>query len=283
MAVVSCNEEYQRPFTITPEGVTADRSWNIETNSSTDDFSVVGVASCLPELGDAHPNDADLFCASISGEPFKQLDAGALWRVTAQYGPVTNGVTPGSSIIYPSKQAMFTGSGAFEDISIDFDSAGDPIVNKAGDPVRPRLIRKGISKTIEIEVNLATASAPAFASYEGKVNNATFKGGAAGTVLCGPICQSGPFYEQTVEYYTFRLVFLYAAETWNVRHGKILNEGFRQKLVDDSLEVIKDSDGNDIQEPRLLDNDGAVLADGGTPIWLEFEPYAEVDMSPLNY
>lgn len=282
MAVIAVEEIFDSSGSLSDTELSTERRFNVYVDGP-DRWPVV-VAGFIGHangvaIGDVHPDtdgetDEPAYCLDIGGSPDLQqtivdedevLPAGR-WVVTAQYKTLAPGsVQPGLSPVYPTTPAMYSGSGSFEDVPVDYDKNGDPIQTTAGAPFLTPLMRKRVSKQMECEVNL---SSPPDYTQEGKVNDATFQGGAAGTVLMGPISFSGPYVKNGVSYNTYRFTYLYAAETWDVRHGKVLMEGLHE-ATDDGPKVIQEN-GCDITEPKYLDEDGHVT---DTPEFKTFELY----------
>lgn len=280
MAVTITGRKATQTAQYGPSGFTCEQTYEVKTDAKTDGVIEVteAIISEVGDLGTQWSETIDLYIANI-GVDFKlQQDNGALWTAKISWAPITEDFTPGTSVIYPSKGAMFSGSGSFEDVPTDFDKDGDPIANFAGDPYLNPVKKKRVSKTIEAEINFAVGSEPDFNSLEGKTNSNTVYGASAGKVLFGPASFSGPFYERGVAYKTWRIVYLYASEGWNERDAQVLNEGLREKDGDGNIIKIIDDEGNEATEPYPLDEDGHAIRDGSTQTFTTYEIYTQTTL-----
>jgi hypothetical protein len=294
MAVLSCEEMPGRPASWTGGGARCQRRYKLVTDERTDDGIVVMGHIDLPVPGMVHPVHSFLYCTGLSAEEsilnLKQdegetVAGGSLWYVTADYSSVLEEISTSSNPLYPTTPAKYNGNSSLEYKGIDYDKNGDAIANLAGDPFRPRLQAWFPNDTLEIEVNLLFGSLVNSNTYMRRVNSATYKGKAAGTVMCVACNYSGPFQQGGVTYYVQRLSLSHAEETWNVRHGKVLQQGLREK-VGGVLRTIRDDDQNEVTEPRMLKTSGGDVVKTDDPAeaeWLSVQLYASVSFAGIDY
>lgn len=294
MAVDSVIEIPQRTFGDTFDGSSYVRVFRVHTNARTDDGTIVragvGVA-----VGDAHPNDANALCKGVRGVEnalTNKEDAGSVvadgswWTVTCDYSSSFTDTQMVGSPLYPTRKAKLNGSVSVEERPIDFDKNGDPLANIAKMPFYPAITKLFVGGGLEIEVNLLEASEPSKATYEGKCNSATYRGAAAGTVMCQGIIKTGPFKEGGVEFYTYRIVLAYAAETWDVRHGKVLEQGVKERVAG-VVRPIK-INNREVTEPwplKTVGADAVAIRDGDLTDaeFADFELYERTSFTGITY
>ena len=281
----------------TNDGNTWSRVWTCKTTTRAEDATDVLADATFPEVGDAHPNDADAVCRSVrADEGGLVAGGGSTWKVTAEYSSSQIDAEQSTSPLYPTRPAKYNGVSQLEERGVDFDVNGDPIANLAGDPFHPATVKLFATHTLEVEVNLSSFTAISPADYETKVNSSTFKGAAAGTVMCQSVVRSGPFKQGGVTFYTFRFLFAYAPETWNRRHGSVLQSGLRMRKSG-AIKSIKNTEGHPITDAvclKLVDPEapsGDVVSTtnpaeytfgppGGPGYW---SLYASTSFSPIDY
>jgi hypothetical protein len=63
---------------------------------------------------------------------------------------------------------------------------------------------------------------------------------------------------------------------------KILDVGYYTKDEDGEWTPIKDTDDNYVTEPKKMDGEGGVLADGADPVYLEYQTYYAINWTNLD-
>ncbi|MBI1347248.1 hypothetical protein GC163_13285 [bacterium] len=172
---------------------------------------------------------------------------------------------------------------------IEKDIDGDPVVNSAGDPFQPGIVRRqghGVITAVKNMENPLNA-----AGYLFKRNDSTLFGYSAGELLCVGISQQQQTEtqkiddeEQEITYWQVTLEFEIDASQHEL---EIIDAGFREwKEVDseDVLVKILDDFGEPVTEPRFLNSDGTAKAPGPDtdPDYLTFDVYPETSFGGLG-
>ncbi len=159
-----------------------------------------------------------------------------------------------------------------------------PVVNSAGDPFDPPQIIEDYIEVITIRRNEATFDSEEFNFFKGSVNEFSVASNNPeiprdpGTVRIADITATKRFKgDQTF----FAVTYVLHVKLNKWQPLRILDQGLR-KIVADTRVNIKDANGDTITSPVPLDGSGGELPVGGTVVYLEFDPFDEVDFFNLD-
>jgi hypothetical protein len=201
-------------------------------------------------------------------------DDGLDYKVTATYGE--NPQTSGNPLLEAAEvEVDFV---RFER-TMDRDIDGKPVVNAVGDPFAEAVTRDDSRPVLRISRNEASVPIGAML-YRDCVNADDFFGFPPGTCKMSPPKTKRVVTQDFGTYWTVSYEFEVQPEGWQ-KH--ILNAGYRQKGQDGKLRMIlNDGDQTPISDPVPLSGDGRRIPPGGTPVYLDFTPYASVPFSVLG-
>ena len=253
------------------------------------DTAVSVITSCGHGIKEAHPSMASLYVTKISPKRLRPQctypgdgTLASLWEITLEYGP-WNPLThwpsgnPLNKPVFPRFEVVPVEIAAFEDVD------GEPIVNSAGDPYDPPLMRYKNRLKIIVERNesISTFSLSTILALSNTVNVATWNGFPAKTVHLLPIKMPELAYAQSVNLFYFPITYEFEVDydTWV---KQVLNAGFRQLDSSGNLTPILinglpattpvplDESGHAILHPSYTDGSGDVPPDsssGGESGW----------------
>lgn len=242
-------------------------------------------------LFSGHPDDAFARCRSISADFQEKFnDDGtmrALWVVRAEWGYINpfEAATSGDPADIPIRVTI---EGIKTEKPADFDIHDNPIVNSAGDPYDPPVIREQLACVIKIErkeKSLAPAQILAFAN---KVNSAPWQGLDQTTCKMDPPLIV-PAYSQFLDviYYEVSYTIHYNPDGWQ---PEVPDQGFRaldQSVSPPQLKDLLDRHGQKATEPMFLDGTGNALTlpvGSSNPVFTTvYDIYEEADFNDLNF
>ena len=233
--------------------------------------STAGQDGPLPNLWEQHPTDTDAYAVEFGIE---ETEHPKRWLVTVTYQLAPK----------PWEEpGVWRISGAQTERAIEEDVNGAALVNKAGDPFDPPITVPDGYTVLTCAQNFQTIdTADIEDNFKFHTNVAEFRGHAAGAVLLAD-WSAEPDFKNGLHYWRTTYTFHARTRGWN---SKPLNAGFRQKLtlpvVGSQLVSIRDPSGQIVSSPALLDNTGAKLAVGGTPIFLDFQVFNSADFNQLG-
>lgn len=238
------------------------------------DTEIYVLLNCGFAMHAPHPTDAQLYIIDV-GVSLRDAQttypednsAASIWTVTVQYG----GVDPlehspdGNPLNLPLK---FRFDGTTEEVPAVTDVSGNPIVNSAGDPYDPPLMRKVMRGTLTITRNEPiTISLPTLIGLSNALNAAEWNGFAPLTVQFTPIKLPEIGYSQVTNTFYFPMEYVVDInpDTWI---HQVVNAGMRELDADGKLRNILDNEGQPITTPMPLDEDGHAIiqptfTDGG--------------------
>jgi hypothetical protein len=233
----------------------------------TGDDEMVVILNCGHGIFELHPSDstqrvidirAELREANVTNPATNGL--AHLWEIALTYGPwdYYNWASDGNPLHVPTRFRIdFTLSevAAFEDVD------GNPIVNAAGDPYDPPLMREVTRCTLTVLRNESPSSVdiPTLAALSNTLNRDTWNGFPAKTTRLNPLKLPEPVYSQVINgfYFPFEYVFDVNFDSWV---KQIINAGFRQLDSGGNLVPIL-INGQPVTTPFPLDESGhAILA-----------------------
>jgi len=157
----------------------------------------------------------------------------------------------------------------------DLDRHGDPILNTAGQPYEPSLMRDYKLRTVVYTRNEATYDDAQARAYEDVINTDEFLGEAAYTWRVLDINARRAF-EEGVKFWVVTYRMSFRKKGWR---RKVMSQGFK----DATGKEILDEHGNQPSEPWKLDAAGNAIKAAGAPGHTQtFEVYDEAPLAPLN-
>lgn len=251
------------------------RSFLLETTSRFDDAYDVGSNASLPLIGSAHPSDASAWCIALDVECYEGWKS---WRVTASYSSeramAEDPTEDPAAISWDSEQ--------FQTPLIE-DNAGDAVVNSAGDPFDPPIMRDDSRRVATVVKNLATVPSWIL-SYQDAVNSDSF-------TIDGVSVTAGQAKMQRVtvselqerngtpfRVVTFQIHF--QRDGWNFRP---LDAGFRELDGTDRIQILNSGDSEPVNAPVPLNGSGAAIDNptSATCVFLDFDGYDALAFSTL--
>jgi hypothetical protein len=228
-----------------------------------------------PVAGDPwFEEDTGAFARSINCE---QVDeSGFQWLVRVEYGPQSYDVEKKEDPTEeePSVEWDFD---PHEEIA-DLDRNGDPIVNTAGDPFDPAVMRDRTDPVLTVTVNVADPFDFETAyNFCDSVNDDVFFGAPARYVKIKSIKARRQRAASGVRYWQITYVFAFNRKTWD---KVILNQGRREKISGQRRLILIDN--APASDPVPLDATGQKLAPGDAPVFLTFELYTPQDFSAFE-
>ena len=264
----------RRVFTIMLDG--ADEFYQAGT--------VARQASGVPRYGELYPNDAGLRCTQINAEALTS----SFFKITCNYTTFNYSAADDPRIQHPCDQpAKITSRGTV--ITVPFDVAYDdegelkvPIVNSAGEPFDPPLIKAVYISTWSITKNANSFSDRVAEEVRDSTNSSPYRGYEAGTCLMVAY-DATEIITPAYTYFEVQAEIQKRSEGWLRR---VLDQGYRKKVKAEDgtieYEVITDKGGVPLSQPSKLDGDGGVLADGKDPVWIDFRDKRQVDWDYLG-
>lgn len=173
------------------------------------------------------------------------------------------------------------------DVVIDKDIQDKPIASTAGEPYDDVTIEDGRWQAV-LRWNSATFPLDFANSLKKTVNSDTFLGREPHTLKLAGLRASSQIatitnpqtnQQEELFYYQVEARFDYDDQTWK---RKIANRGFYKLNSNGEMERIRDEQGEPIETPRFISEDGTtVLAPGDTPFIQEFEVFTPVAYSSI--
>lgn len=251
------------------ESLQVTERWQIRVDSpATSKAAILAGVSTTSGVtwGSAHPEFSALRAMEFDLQP--EGKEGMRWILTVRYyvPPPTKKPQSGSGI--PADVWEYSGSTAT--VPVFVDTSGNTITNAAGDPLegieKERhdfgwTLRKNYASELNFNTDVMT--------YPGKVNSASWGGGAAKTWKCYlrsakkvSVSQlDGSADGATLDYIETTWEFKYDPGTWKCMPWDV---GFME-LVSGSRKAILDSTGKAVKQPVALNSNGTKKADGQKP------------------
>ena len=267
MTVTSIEEEKTRSSSHTINNKRSyTRSWIIQTNDRDDGPKTVEdawVTSTSIQAGSSYstPNETDTsaYAKDIRVDCIDK--SGNVWRLTCNYGTWDETATS------PTSQSVDKNY-SFQPVTVytDKDATGGAIVNSAGDPFDDLVEKEVFRPVYRVVRNEASFDTTSAWEYTNAVNSDTFLGESADKWKVH--ISADELYDQSIgTYYRVTYEFVYS-DNWQL---EILDQGWRES--DGTNKTNIEVDGAPITQPALLDGTGQVLAEGGTPNFIEYDIY----------
>lgn len=215
-----------------------------------------------------HESDSLSWCNGISVQ--QSAECGQSWTATVEYGWFEIDENP-----LDADEEVEWDLNAYER-TVDQDTAGDAILNTAGDPFDPPVMRDDSRPVLTIVKNEADFDPSLTYEYRDTVNLYTFFGAPPRTVklksrkgrkIKDSRVSGGSYWQVTY-------VFEFDAATFD---KVILNAGLRQLVSGEQKQIFVD--GVPASAPQLLDSAGVLTT---SPYWLTKEVYQAKDYGVFN-
>ena len=252
--------------------------------------------------GWSHGTETDPW-ALLKKKSAKQLsgqDGGFLWQVTCEYDSEpfernAGGMDPGSggtgsagagptdnSQTQPDLRPYTIELGTNKTTRIlrkDVATFAD-VDNSAGQPFDPPVEVPCHNPTIKFKLWKATGDDDIsnVDTYTDHINDDTWNGWPAGTVLCKQYTLTSVF-EQNSWWWEKVVEVEIKHDGWNP--VSILDAGTTRLVTGKPPQPILDQSGNPITSPTLLDGTGQPLLSGGTPVYIDVNAYYEADFDNI--
>jgi hypothetical protein len=253
--------------------VTSERVHLFSTDTPGDNESTIYAHGNCPKFGSVHPDTATMWCVDveiINHAPYSG------WRVTASYSSEREQAED------PLDDPAIVGpwdSDSYQEVA-EVDTNDELILNSAGDPFDPPLMKDFSRRNVTVRKNVAAVPSW-FLDYEDAVNSDVFTVGGlsiqVGKAKCKKTGVSEKKTRNGIDYYEVTTLIHFSKKGWKRR---VLDVGFRQ-LSDDGLSRVKitvmsDADppeAENVSAPVPLDGAGRVLADPtpATATYLEYD------------
>lgn len=234
------------------------------------------------DAGTVYEHDDAAFAMKVDASVDSAAEDDRTWTVTVDYGPFDPTQFPENPIDQPLKISW--GSNRFErtcdETAPDSDGATEAIVNSAGDYFDPPIAMDDSRPTLKIVRNEPTYDPHYAYLWKDTLNQDAWNGFDPATVKMVTPLGELQYNPLCGFYYTITYEFEINEDGW-VR--KVLDQGLR--ILDDTgddQEQALDQKGQAVTSPVLLDGNGAKLASGDDPFYLEFKIYKEADYSVLG-
>jgi hypothetical protein len=254
---------------------TRTRVARVFTDDPLDDSPIVEAAVGVVQ-GDPHPND---FAAKARSIQSRQGETRLVWLVTVEYSSEKD-IQPNPL----NDPVRFNWTGEGFQRPLEKDRNGEAVLNSAGDPFDPAIMRDDNRPVVHAVANVAVVPVAAL-NYRDVVNSDAFTiqgiSIAAGKAKIRWIDVSDLQERNGVEYYTLSCSVHLNKDGWNF---KPLDQGYREKDGTDRKPIL-DAFGKAVTQPVLLDGSGAKLADPkpSNAVFLDFEGYEELAFGALPF
>ena len=231
--------------------------------------------SRIPKKWDPYPGDDWMFVKSRNAMPG---NGSMNWKVVVNYISISNPLEAEWEI---SWDYLITNE------PIDRDINGKAITNSAGETPDPAMTEEVHDLVLRIGRNEDHYDPLLAHAYSGAINSDWFFGFKPGFVKCAfikaPRARAADLIYYRVQYelhFRLRPAIPGVPEIGWVR--RFLDEGLRTRAADGTVTVIKDSEGNQLSQPSLLNGFGQLLADGADAVFLQYQTRRQLPFSVLN-
>ena len=230
------------------------RSFVAQTDNSEGSYAV-SLATGVPRLGDAHPEDPASLCVSVDAKP--KNGEPEVWSVSCKY---TNDLPDDTIDDDDPTSIRKKSSWSFEEHirAVGQDRDDNPIINTAGDRYDEPLEVVDSLPTLTITKNKNSFNAQTAFDYNNSVNSDTFRGAEPGTLRVRITATEE--WKGDSAYWATTYVFKYNPNGWQ---PTILESGMYQKVLSSRVPCyIKGEtphDSEPVTHPVPLDADGAQI------------------------
>lgn len=266
--------------------VTSERVHLFSSDTPGDNESSIYAHAYCPKFGSEHPDTDTMWCVDVEIINFAPY---AGWRVTASYSSEreqNENPLNDPAIIGPWD------SDSYQEVA-EVDTDDELILNSAGDPFDPPLMKDFSRRNVTVRKNVA--SVPTwFLDYEDAINSDTFTVGGLIVPIGKAKCKKTGISEKKtrngITYYEVTTLIHFSKKGWKRR---VLDVGFRQLSADGTTRIkitmMNDStppEAEYVTAPVPLDGTGHVLADPtpASAVYLEFDlddslPFSDLPLS----
>lgn len=226
-----------------------------------------------------HEYDFGSFVNSSSGETDGSPTA---WKVTVNYAPWPAGQFDSNPINHKLRVKF---AGERIDRIVDFDNAGNPIINSAGDRFGdPVVVDDSLRLMIITRNELVSDFDPeTIPTYSYSLNNGTWNGFAAHRCKMGLIESSDEQWDPNNQVWYYTITYPVQVEkTGEVWSKKLLDQGYNVLEPYGGGAVPYMPKGQPVSDPVALDGAGNVLGSGGSPVVLDFDVFPEANWATLG-
>jgi hypothetical protein len=302
MAVVSVQELFDsREGGADKDGrATYSRTWEVITDDPLDGPKTASAAAGIPARGAPYETDTedDPFALAQDARVRQSSESPLIWYVTVNYDSRFDWPTG----VQPSDAVASSGSGGtvtppdpgeqdesplnrppvwrctFQQTQevAEYDFSGDAIVNAAGLPFDPPVMKDVSHPVVTLTRNVPTFTLANARLLQDAVNDAAWCGFPERAVKVSGV-EFGPKYENGTAFFevTYQLAVKYP--NWD---KKVLNAGYTEKTGGAWVKIV-DANGRAPTEPVPLAADGTKLTPAGTPNFLTFRIAPERDFGTL--
>lgn len=240
-------------------------------------------AAGLPLLYSAFPGDSTLYLKDKDID--LRSDSNTLYDVICKYSTRSSDNTDESPYVSPLDKPIkisWRTTSSYEPFDKNLDDDDKPVTNSAGESPDPPLTKKVSDRVLKISRNEAVFNSVSIDNaFLDRINSSDFFGYGQYHVRCEGIDAVRKRWGDMI-YHAIDYIFqIRINDTWKHR---FVDEGFRTwDSEKNEYTEIKDSEGNPIREPRLLDGSGGLLAKEATPIFKTARGYYTADLNILNF
>jgi hypothetical protein len=177
-------------------------------------------------------------------------------------------------------QSPWLSFGQFETVPYQ-DKDGSPVVNSAGDPFDPPLMRDDSRPILTYKRNQALFIPSMAQQYRDAVNSDSLLGADPKTVKIADV-QCEMALDPIIGVYNRVSWEFHFASLPNGWKFSVLDQGCKQLNSDSSSQEVINFFGTPTNSPVLLDGNGSPLPPGEDPVFLTFEGYDELSFAALN-
>ena len=230
------------------------RTFRVVNSDPSDGANVARLASGIPGVGDAHPDESTAKCRSVRAAPAHDDDEGLVFLVVCAYRSSISNRQPGQTAEAPTSRDPITKL-SFQSRTVTklVNQAGAALATSGGEQL-PVEINKPFL-VLDVELNLASYAVSTAAAAVGTVNSGAITvAGYSIAARAGLLEDAGAekLTEGDTTYYRVRYRILIKTDTWDF---KLRNAGIWGK--DGSGNRVRvQIGGQDVDQPWPLNSDG---------------------------
>lgn len=277
MAITQVNEQHERSGSIRRNFErTYRRTWEVHTDDPEDGaLAVMRAVGVDVSIAYSTGTESDAWAGATQISCDCTAEDGMTWKVTTDYGPwdprdAENPLDAPYEIDWSFAQ--------FESIA-DVDVNGFAVVNSAGDPFDPPVVRDDSRPVLTVTRNerLDAFDAAVAYSYRDTINADDFMGAGPHQVKVATISARRAYHPACGLYWVVTYVFHFNEDGWD---KVILDQGLR--YVSNATLRNASINGQSATAPVLLDGAGGILSPGAPAAYLTFQVYKESTFADFN-
>jgi hypothetical protein len=279
----------------TDSGRSYNRVFRVLTNNPFDGPNVA-IQACGINRGDQYlPTGSDLNLEADTNAyahtlTATQEDGDSLgWLVTVEYGPYSTLFAGGGPTQNPLLQPIdVKWSMRSQEIVVDIDINGNPILNTAFDPFDPPLMEDDPRPVLTVTRNESTWNQALQIQYRKAINSDPFAGYQPLMSKVLDISADSIFHQDVGWYYqaTYQFEFMPPTSQTTGINGyrrTVLNQGMRALSAVNGNKFHPSYKGVPITEPVLLTKMGTVINNGQSPFYLIFQTKPELPFAAFQF